>query len=133
MLHLIYSFPVQLQNLKEGIKIKLTQREVLQKTGVIFVFRCKINLSADFLDTPDFYWERDNLESIYQSIYSHLLIGKRTRILNERIELCSDLTHLIHNKLTDKTHIKLEKYIIALILIEVMYTFLFLEFFMMEN
>ena len=43
-------------------------------------FRYKINLSSDLLMTPDFYWDRENLESLYDKTCIYLDIYKRTRV-----------------------------------------------------
>ncbi|XP_076547713.1 required for meiotic nuclear division protein 1 homolog [Osmia lignaria lignaria] len=69
------------EDLKAGRKLTLTQQEVLKKQGELFALRHLINLSSDLLDTPDFYWERDDLERLYQEICSYFNIAKRTRNL----------------------------------------------------
>ena len=46
----------------------------------LFSFRYKINLSSDLLKTPDFYWDRENLESLYDKTCIYLDIYKRTRV-----------------------------------------------------
>jgi len=61
-------------------KIKLSRSEVLKKEGELFALRHVINLSSDLLDTPDFYWDRENLETLYQKTCNHLNIPKRTRV-----------------------------------------------------
>ena len=43
-------------------------------------FRHAINLSSDLLDTPDFYWDRKDLEILYQQTCNYLDIPKRTRV-----------------------------------------------------
>lgn len=69
-------------DLKDGRKIKMTREEVLRKQGQLFALRHFINLSSDLLDTPDFYWENDELESLYQQTCSYFSITKRTRVMN---------------------------------------------------
>lgn len=68
------------EDLKAGRKLTLTRQEVLKKQGELFALRHLINLSSDLLDTPDFYWERDDLERLYQEICSYFNIAKRTRV-----------------------------------------------------
>lgn len=68
------------EDLKAGRKLQMTQQEVLRKQGELFALRHRINLSSDLLDTPDFYWERDDLESLYQQICGYFSIAKRTRV-----------------------------------------------------
>lgn len=109
------------EDLKQGNKIKATRAEMLRKTGELFALRHLINLSSDLLDTPDFYWERDDLERLYSSTTNYFSISKRTRVMNEKLNHCIELTDLISSQLTDDHHCRLEKIIIYLIMIEVMF------------
>lgn len=68
------------EDLKAGRKLQMTQQEVLRKQGELFALKHRINLSSDLLDTPDFYWERDDLENLYQQICGYFSIAKRTRV-----------------------------------------------------
>ena len=67
----------------------------------------------------DFYWDRDNLELIYQKTFNYLKLSKRTKVMNEKISNCLSLIELISHHLDDKNHTRLELIIILLIMIEV--------------
>ncbi|CAG7730039.1 unnamed protein product [Allacma fusca] len=107
------------EELKYAKKIKLTRDKVLQKTGVLFSLRHELNLNSDLLDTPDFYWERDRLESLYQKTINYLSINRRTKVMNEKLNQCFELLELILSHLNDKHHVRLEWLIILLITVEV--------------
>jgi len=107
------------EDMKEGRPFATSRKEVLKKSGELFALRHVLNLSSDLLDTPDFYWDRETLESMYLSTCSHLAIAKRIRITNEKISHCIELMDLVRNHLNDNHHTKLEWYIIILIMIEV--------------
>jgi len=107
------------EDMKAGRPIVMSRREVLRKTGELFALRHVLNLSSDLLDTPDFYWDRENLESLYMSTCAHLAIAKRIRITNEKIQHCAELLDLVTNHLNDNHHVRLEWFIIILIMIEV--------------
>lgn len=109
------------EDLKVGNKLKLTQQQVLKKQGELFALRHSINLSSDLLDTPDFYWERDDLEFLYQQICSYFSITKRTKVINEKLNHCVELIGILSTHLSDQHHIRLEWMIIALIMIEVVF------------
>ena len=48
---------------------------------MIFLFlRHRINLSSDFLITPDFYWDRENLEELYDKTCRFLSITRRVKV-----------------------------------------------------
>ncbi|KAK9880636.1 hypothetical protein WA026_011876 [Henosepilachna vigintioctopunctata] len=109
------------EDLKRGNKIKMTREEVLQKHGELFGLRHLINLSSDLLDTPDFYWENDQLENLYVQICTYLSINKRTKVMNEKINHCVELIELLSSHLSDKHHTRLEWMVILLILTEVIF------------
>jgi glutathione synthase len=91
----------------------------LQKTGELFALRNELNLNSDLLDTPEFYWEHENLETLYHKMYNYLSISRRTDVMNEKLAQCCELLELISGHLNDKHHVRLEWMIIALITIEV--------------
>ncbi|XP_076344618.1 required for meiotic nuclear division protein 1 homolog isoform X2 [Tachypleus tridentatus] len=107
------------EEMKIGKKISITRDNVFQKSGELFALRHMINLCSDLLDTPDFYWDRENLEALYHKTCNHLNITKRTKVLNERINHCCELMELVSGHLNDRHHVRLELMIIALIMVEV--------------
>jgi glutathione synthase len=108
-----------LQDLKDGKKIRMSEGDVLRKAGELFTLSHLINLSSDLLDTPDFYWDRDELEKLYNKTCNYLNIARRTRVMNEKLGQCVELTELLRDHLKDKHHTRLELMIILLITIEV--------------
>ena len=116
---LIDSIEFVVGDLKADGRILMSEAEVLKKTGEIFSLKSEINLRLDLLDTPDFYWDRENLETLYNSTCKHLTIRKRTDVINQKLNHCSELMELLSTHLKDKHHVKLEWYIIVLIMVEV--------------
>ncbi|CAL1298219.1 unnamed protein product [Larinioides sclopetarius] len=109
------------ENMKKGEKISMSREQVFKKRGELFALRHVINLSSDLLDTPDFYWDRQELENLYQQICNHMNVAKRTKVMNERLSYCSELIDLLGNHMNDKHHVRLEWMIIILIMVEVMF------------
>ncbi|XP_069344071.1 required for meiotic nuclear division protein 1 homolog [Eulemur rufifrons] len=107
--------------LKAGKKVKLSHEEVMQKLGELFALRHRINLSSDFLITPDFYWDRENLEELYDKTCQFLSITRRVKVMNEKLQHCMELTDLMRNHLNEKRALRLEWMIVILITIEVMF------------
>jgi glutathione synthase len=110
-------------DLKSGKSINIKNEDVLKLLGELFSMRNFVNLQSNFLDTPDFYWDRENLEFLYSQLYSHFLISKRTKLFNDRLNHCIDLMNLLKQHLTDNKHTRLEWIIIWLITIEVLIAF----------
>eukprot|EP00088_Acartia_fossae_P051217 TRINITY_DN5754_c0_g1_i4.p1 TRINITY_DN5754_c0_g1~~TRINITY_DN5754_c0_g1_i4.p1 ORF type:complete len:468 (-),score=102.94 TRINITY_DN5754_c0_g1_i4:422-1825(-) len=107
------------EDLKRNANVKMSSSEVMQKTGEILALRHMINLSSDLLDTPDFYWDREGLENLFLSTCSHLAVGKRTKIVNEKLNHCLELMELVSNHLSTEHGARLEWIIIILIAIEI--------------
>lgn len=106
-------------DIRDGKKIKLTQDEVFRKTGELFSLRHQINLSSDLLDTPDFYWDRQELENLFIQTCSYLNTLKRTKVMNDKLNHCLELMNLLESHLSDKHHVRLEWMVIILIMCEV--------------
>ena len=114
------------EDLKKNANVKMTRDEVLQKTGEILALRHLINLSSDLLDTPDFYWDREGMESLYLATCSHLAVSKRTKIVNEKLSHCLEVMDLISTHLSTEHGSRLEIIIIILIAIEICFEVLHL-------
>ncbi|XP_074920150.1 required for meiotic nuclear division protein 1 homolog isoform X1 [Chelonoidis abingdonii] len=107
--------------LKSRKKVKLSHADVMQKIGELFALRHCINLSSDLLITPDFYWDRENLEELYDKTCQFLSINRRVKVMNEKLQHCMELTDLMRNHLNEKRALRLEWMIVILITIEVMF------------
>ncbi|KAJ8275249.1 hypothetical protein COCON_G00098740 [Conger conger] len=107
--------------LKSGKRVKLSRTEVMQKIGELFALRHCINLSSDLLQTPDFYWDRENLEQLYDKTCQFLSINRRVKVMNEKLQHCTELTDMMRNYLSEKHGLRLEWMIVILITIEVMF------------
>ncbi|KAM9340979.1 required for meiotic nuclear division protein 1 homolog isoform 1-T1 [Symphorus nematophorus] len=107
--------------LKSGKRVKLSSAEVMKKIGELFTLRHCINLRSDLLLTPDFYWDRENLEKLYDKTCQFLSINRRVNVVNEKLEHCTQLTDLMRSHLSEKHSLRLEWMIVILITIEVMF------------
>ncbi|XP_065365240.1 required for meiotic nuclear division protein 1 homolog [Calliphora vicina] len=106
-------------DMKKGKRIRISREEVLRKTGELLALRHVINLSSDLLDTPDFYWDREDLEALYVQVCNYFSISRRTKVMNEKINHCVELAELISHNLNEAHNTRLEWMIIILIMIEV--------------
>ncbi|CAB3245555.1 unnamed protein product [Arctia plantaginis] len=104
----------------------LDKKAVVRKLGEIFALRHRLNIESDLLDTPDFYWEEEQLERLYSSTVAYFTIPRRTRVLNERLSHCVELLELLSSWAADRHHVRLEWMVIALILAEVCFELLHL-------
>ncbi|KAM9310873.1 required for meiotic nuclear division protein 1 homolog isoform 1-T1 [Gastrophryne carolinensis] len=119
------TFVESIQSIPEALKarkrLRLSHDDVMQKIGELFALRHRINLSSDLLITPDFYWDRENLEHLYDKTCQFLYINRRVKVINEKLQHCTELTDLMRNHLNEKHALRLEWMIVILITIEVLF------------
>ena len=108
-------------DLRRDAGVKISKDFVLQKTGEILGLRHVLNLSSDLLDTPDFYWDREDLEHLFMATCSHLSVARRIKVLNEKLSHCLEVMDMINNHLSHEHGSKLEWIIIVLIAIEIVF------------
>ncbi|MGH2638926.1 MAG: RMD1 family protein, partial [Rhabdochlamydiaceae bacterium] len=101
-------------------KVPLSKREIRKKMGELFVERASINLHLDILDVPEYFWEHSEIEPLYRMIATHLDLGPRLQVLNQRLDIVHDLFEMLGNELNHQHSSKLEWIIIWLIVIEVL-------------
>lgn len=107
--------------MKNGEKLTLSRDQLFRKTGEIYELKHRIILSSDLLDLPDVYWDRYQQEILYLSLVSFLNIKRRTAVMNEKLNNCSELLNLLTSHMNDKHHVRLELMIIILIMVEVLF------------
>lgn len=107
-------------NLKSGKSLKINSEDVLKYLGELLTMRHVVNLDSHFLDQPDFYWDREQLEPIYSELNTYFTIAKRTRLFNDKLNHCIDLMEILKQHLSDRHHVRLEWIIIWLIFVEVL-------------
>lgn len=99
--------------------ISLSRREIRRKMGELFIERNSINLHADVLDTPEFFWEYSELEPLYAMTANDLDLETRVEVLNQRLDVIHELFEMLGNELNHQHSSRLEWTIICLIVIEV--------------
>ncbi|EGD81463.1 hypothetical protein PTSG_02181 [Salpingoeca rosetta] len=104
--------------IKDGTKLRLTRSYVLQRYGELLTLRHKLNTSKDL---SNFYWDREQLEALYDRTCAFLDVTSRRRLCNERLNYHSELAELLRITLSEQHSTKLEWYIIGLIAVEVMF------------
>lgn len=118
----------QSKNLPEELakrgKIPLSKKAIRKKMGDLFIARNSINLHADVLDTPEFFWEYPELEPFYNMVANYLDIESRVEVLNQRLDVVKELFQMLGAEVNHQHSSRLEWTIIWLIIIEVVLTLL---------
>lgn len=105
-------------------KIPLSRKEIRKKMAEIFQERSSINLHADVLDLPEFFWEHPELEPTYQMVANYLDIRARVEVLNHRLDIMHELYGVLGSELNHQHSTRLEMTIVLLIVVEVFLTLL---------
>lgn len=100
-------------------KISMSRKEISQKMGELFIERNFINIHAEILDTPEFFWNYPELEPFYRRTAHYLDVTKRVEVLNKRLAVIHELFEILRNELNHQHSSRLEWTIIILIVIEV--------------
>ncbi|KAF2354372.1 protein of unknown function DUF155 [Trinorchestia longiramus] len=112
--------PVAEELRKKGTII-LPKKEVFLRLGQLYELRHSLTLSSDLLDTPDYYWDREHLELLYRRTSNYLSISRRTEIMSDKLNNCMQLLELLKNYHGEEQSHRLERIIIYLIIIEVVF------------
>lgn len=86
---------------KEG-KITLSRKEIVKIIANLFLERNSINLHTDVLDTPEFFWEYPELESIYSTAAKYLDLSTRIDILNKRLNIIQELLKILSSQINEQ-------------------------------
>eukprot|EP01065_Artemidia_motanka_P003680 TRINITY_DN1174_c0_g1_i2.p1 TRINITY_DN1174_c0_g1~~TRINITY_DN1174_c0_g1_i2.p1 ORF type:complete len:600 (+),score=197.22 TRINITY_DN1174_c0_g1_i2:69-1868(+) len=110
-------FPEELQ--RDG-EVNLSSREIARRKGELFTQRMEVSLYTDLLDTPDYFWDRTDLEPLYKNGRSYFEISRRVRVLNERLNVVAELFDMLHEQQKQKHSDRLEWIVIWLIAVEIL-------------
>ncbi len=100
-------------------KVEMTKDEIMKSIGELFILRININLHGAILDSPELMWSEPQLEPIYQATRGYLEINQRVTLLNQRLEVISDLLQMLKEQLTHNDDEQIEMIVILLIAAEV--------------
>ncbi|KIK24383.1 hypothetical protein PISMIDRAFT_678253 [Pisolithus microcarpus 441] len=105
--------------LSETGKIGMPHKEIMRKTGELFILRTNINLVGSVLDSPEVFWSYPDLQPLYEAARSYLEIPQRLELLNTRLEVLQDMLQLLKESSSSRHAERLEQIVIALIGIEI--------------
>ncbi|HOP65108.1 MAG TPA: RMD1 family protein [Spirochaetota bacterium] len=100
-------------------KSRLKRRDLAKIRGRLFVADMDINLNYDLLDTPEFFWEYPEVESLYGKTVKYLDVKPRIEILDKKLTVIRELFNMLADEQNHKHSAVLEWIIIWLIAIEI--------------
>ncbi|ODV92368.1 hypothetical protein CANCADRAFT_30539 [Tortispora caseinolytica NRRL Y-17796] len=102
-------------------KIHMSRKKIMMWIGELFILRINVNLHGSILDSPELMWSEPHLEPIYLAARSYLEINQRVYLLNQRLEVISDLLQMLKEQLSHSHGEYLEFIVIVLIGVEVLF------------
>lgn len=101
-------------------KVSMSKEDIMKSIGELFILRININLHGSVLDSPEIMWSEPQLEPIYQATRGYLEINQRVALLNQRLEVISDLLQMLKEQLGHSHEEYLEFIVILLVGVEVL-------------
>ena len=80
-----------------------------------------VNLHTEILDTPDWFWDQRDVESMYKVTNTYLDMQSRTDILNKRLDMLYQLLSMLQAQDENAHLVKLEWIIILLVLLSALF------------
>ncbi|CEP63952.1 Rmd1p LALA0_S09e06194g [Lachancea lanzarotensis] len=108
------------QQIASSGKVSMSKEDIMKSIGELFILRININLHGSVLDSPEIMWSEPQLEPIYHATRGYLEINQRVALLNQRLEVISDLLQMLKEQLGHSHEEYLEFIIIVLVGVEVL-------------
>ncbi|CCE66213.1 hypothetical protein TPHA_0P00550 [Tetrapisispora phaffii CBS 4417] len=108
------------QEIASSGKVSMSKEDIMKSIGELFILRININLHGSILDSPEIMWSEPQLEPIYQATRGYLEINQRVALLNQRLEVVSDLLQMLKEQLGHTQEEYLEFIVIVLVGVEVL-------------
>lgn len=99
--------------------IKLSHKELKRLIGELLAARYSVNLVSDIMDTPEYFWQHAELETLHLECAGEVELRQRARILDARTQVIKDALYILNNELSSSSSVRVERAILFLIAVEV--------------
>jgi uncharacterized Rmd1/YagE family protein len=97
-------------------------RELLRQIGDVLVMQHKMVGRVEIVEKPDLLWDHPELERLYARLQDEYELNDRARALDRKLELISRTVATSLDLLQNKRTLRVEWYIVILIVIEILLT-----------
>ena len=94
--------------------------ELLQQIGVALLSEHNLVGRVEVIDKPEIIWEHPNLERLYLRLEDEFEIRERHLALERKLDLVSHTAHTVLEVLQSRRSLRLEWYVVILILVEIL-------------
>jgi uncharacterized Rmd1/YagE family protein len=113
---LVEPFAVSLQRDSRGTS---SGNELLQQIGMALLSEHNLVGRVEVIDKPEIIWEHPNLERLYLRLEDEFEIRERHLALERKLDLVSHTAQTVLEVLQSRRSIRLEWYVVILILVEI--------------
>ncbi|HEX5420353.1 MAG TPA: RMD1 family protein, partial [Gammaproteobacteria bacterium] len=97
-------------------------RELLKMIGAMLLVEQRMVGRAEIADKPEVLWENPALEALYAKVEDEFEITARHSALERKLNLISQTAETVVQLLSSKHSLRVEWYILALIVVEILLT-----------
>ncbi len=108
------------ENLQKKGKRFYSSKKLLEQIGSTLLIQHKMVGRVEVGENPDILWERPDLERLYARLIDEYELHDRDRALERKLELISRTAETLLNLLQGTRSIRLELYIVILIILEIL-------------
>jgi uncharacterized Rmd1/YagE family protein len=101
---------------------RLRSRELLRDMGGTLLIQHRMAWRAEVEDKPEILWERPDLERLFVRLAREYELRERHHALDRKLDLISRTAGTLHDLLQTRRSLRVEWYIVALILVEILLT-----------
>lgn len=105
--------------LRRGGRVGFRARELLRQIGDVLTVEHKMVGRAEVAEKPDLLWDRPELERLYAHLVDEYELVERHRALDRKLQLISRTAETVLGLLQAQRSLRVEWYIVLLILIEI--------------
>lgn len=101
-------------------RIHMSDGELSKEIGSLFLIKHGINLDSILQDTPEELWDNDYFKASYDKTILYFEINKRLSLINQRVDMISNLHKLLIEQEQNRHGVYLEWIVIILIVVDVL-------------
>jgi len=110
------------KSLQQGGRLKHKGRELLAHIGDVLITQGRMVGRVEISEKPELLWEEPQYERLYQRMADEYELIERHRALERKLELVSKTAETLLDLLQNKRSLRVEWYIVILIVVEILLT-----------
>lgn len=109
--------------LRTGARFMHQSRELLSHIGDVLLIQSKMVGRVEVSEKPELLWEQPQYERLFMRLEDEFELGERHMALERKLELVSRTAETLLDLLQNKRSLRVEWYIVILIVVEIILTF----------